>query len=156
MERRYANEVVGYNARMTDVHAAIGRVQLRRLPGWTALRRANAELLTEGLAELERLGAVTLPAVAPSAAPVWHQYTVRVPRRDDVVAAMAAAGVQTAVYYPTPIHRLPAYDLDIDLPVTTAAAREVVSLPVHPALSAADLDLVVSAMTRILTGEDVR
>lgn len=143
MERPYTNEIVGYNARMSDVHAAIGRVQLRRLPGWTALRQANAGLLTDGLAPL---GGMTLPAVAPPAAPVWHQYTVRVPNRDDVVAAMAAAGVQTSVYYPTPIHRLPAYDLDLDLPETAAAAREVLSLPVHPMLSTADVDTVVSAM----------
>ena len=54
MERRYANEIVGYNARMTDLHAAIGRVQLRRLPGWTAARRANAEYLTSALTDVER------------------------------------------------------------------------------------------------------
>jgi perosamine synthetase len=151
MERRYANEVVGYNARMTDLHAAIGRVQLRRLPGWTATRRANAAFLTAGLREPAERAGMVLPAVAAAAEPVWHQYTVRVPERDRLVAALARLGVATGVYYPTPIHRLPAYDLDLDLPETAAAAREVVSLPVHPALAPAQRERVVTALTQALT-----
>jgi dTDP-4-amino-4,6-dideoxygalactose transaminase len=150
MERRYANEIVGYNARMTDLQAAIGRVQLRRLPAWTATRRANAAYLTAALrGQAEHRGAV-LPAVAAAAEPVWHQYTVRVPDRDRLVAALDRLGVQTGVYYPTPIHRLPAYDLDLDLPVTAAAAGEVVSLPVHPALTPAQRERVGTALTQAL------
>ncbi|GAA1255239.1 DegT/DnrJ/EryC1/StrS family aminotransferase [Pseudonocardia aurantiaca] len=150
MERRYANEIVGYNARMTDLHAAIGRVQLRRLPGWTEQRRVNAAFLTAGLGEVAERAGLVLPAVAPEAGPVWHQYTVRAPERDRVVAAMAGVGVQTGVYYPTPIHRLPAYGLDLDLPVTAAASREVVSLPVHPALTPAQRERVVTALTQAI------
>jgi perosamine synthetase len=150
MERRYANEIVGYNARMTDLHAAIGRVQLRRLPGWPARRRANAAFLTGGLGEVAKRAGLVLPVVAPAAGPVWHQYTVRAPERDRVVAALAGMGVQTGVYYPTPIHRLPAYDLDLDLPVTAAASREVVSIPVHPALMPAQRERVVTALTQAL------
>ena len=151
MERRYANEIVGYNARMTDLHAAIGRVQLSRLPAWTATRRANAAYLTEVLREpAERHGAV-LPAVAAAADPVWHQYTIRVPDRDRLVAALDRLGIQSGVYYPTPIHRLPSYDLDLDLPVTAAAAREVVSVPVHPALTPAQRERVGTALAQALT-----
>ena len=146
MERRYENEVVGYNMRMTDLHAAIGRVQLRRLPGWTADRRRHAAFLTAALGrwDLE----LSLPRVAPAARPAWHQYTVRARRRDEVVADLTAQGIPATVFYPTPIHRLPAYDLDLDLPNTTAAAREVLSLPVHPALSSAHLRRVVAAVAR--------
>ena len=104
MEQRYQNELVGYNARMSDLHAAIGRVQLRRLPGWSAARRRNAEFLTGAL---ENVGQLRLPRVGPGARPVWHQYTVRAPRRDQLVATLAALGVPAGVYYPTPIHRLP-------------------------------------------------
>ena len=147
MERRYANEVVGYNARMTDLHAAIGRVQLRRLPEWTAVRRANAAFLTAALNDLAEL---VVPAVTPNAEPVWHQYTVRVPARDQFVAALVGLGVQTGVYYPTPIHRLPAYDLDLDLPATAAAARDVVSLPVHPALTPGQRERIVTAVLQAL------
>jgi perosamine synthetase len=152
MERRYANEVVGYNARMTDLHAAIGRVQLRRLPEWTAIRRANAALLTAVLKDpaLNDLAGLVVPAVAPNAEPVWHQFTVRVPARDRFVAGLATLGVQTGVYYPTPIHRLPAYDLDLDLPATAAAAREVVSLPVHPALTCGQREWIGTAVSQAL------
>ncbi|HLU59352.1 MAG TPA: DegT/DnrJ/EryC1/StrS family aminotransferase [Pseudonocardia sp.] len=151
MEKRYANEVVGYNARMTDLQAAIGRVQLRRLPGWTEVRRRNAAALTGALRGVAAAAGLGLPSVAPGAEPVWHQYTVRAPHRDEVVARLAEFGVPAGVYYPTPIHRLPAYDLDLDLPHTAAAARQVLSLPVHPNLSGAQLDRVVDAVERAVT-----
>ncbi len=151
MEQRNRNEVVGYNARMSDLHAAIGRVQLRQLPGWTADRRRNAEFLTGALKEIADRRQLRLPRVGPGAQPVWHQYTVRAPKRDQLVATLAVLGIPTGVYYPTPIHRLPAYDLDLDLPRTVAAAREVLSLPVHPALSRAQLERIVSGVEQAVT-----
>lgn len=147
MERRYANEVVGYNMRMTDLHAAIGRVQLARLPGWTEERRRNAAILTAGLEPLARHG-IALPRPGVGARPAWHQYTLRAPDRDQLVATLAGLGVHTGIYYPTPIHQLPAYDLELDLPNTAAATRDVLSLPVHPALSAAQLEHVIYAVTQ--------
>ena len=143
MERRYANEIVGYNMRMTDLHAAIGRVQLDALPDRTEQRRRNAAFLSSELAGT----GVVVPPTAPGAAPVWHQYTVRAPDRERLGSRLADRGVGTGVYYPTPIHRLPAYALELDLPVTEQAAAEVLSLPVHPALSRAQLDHVVAAVT---------
>ncbi len=146
MERRYANEVVGYNMRMTDLHAAIGRAQLARLPGWTAQRRRNAAALSAGLGDVP---GVVPPPVAPDAEPAWHQYTVRARDRDRLVAELADRGVRTGVYYPTPIHRLPAYALDLDLPATERAAAEVLSLPVHAALSDEQLDHVVAVVRAV-------
>ena len=119
------SEIIGYNARMTDLHAAIGRVQLRRLPEWTAARRRNAEFLTGGPEQVVPQDLLSVPRVAPSAQPVWHQYTGRVPQRDQLAATLAGLGIQTGIYYPTPIHRLPAFDLDLDLPRTATAAQEV-------------------------------
>ena len=144
MERRYENEIVGYNLRMTDLHAAIGRVQLDHLPERTAQRRRTAAFLGEGLAGTD----LVLPQVAPGADPVWHQYTVRSRVRDELTKRLADRGVGVGVYYPTPIHRLPAYALELDLPVTERAAAEVLSLPVHTALSDAQLDHVVAAVNR--------
>ena len=92
MERRYANEIVGFNLRMTDLHAAIGRVQLGRLPGWTGDRRRNAARLSAGLAEPAAAGGLALPRVAAAAQPVWHQYTVRAPDRDRLIASARPAG----------------------------------------------------------------
>jgi perosamine synthetase len=151
MEKRYANEVVGYNARMTDLHAAIGRVQLGHLPEWTSIRRRNAAVLTEALGDVAARSGLVLPSVAPPAEPVWHQYTIRAPDRDHLMERLAFLGVPTGIYYPTPIHRLPAYDLELELPQTSAAASEVLSLPVHPNLSAAQLDHIVGAVDRAVS-----
>jgi dTDP-4-amino-4,6-dideoxygalactose transaminase len=147
MERRYANELVGYNLRLTDLAAAIGRVQLRKLPAWNDQRRANAAKLDAGLAATP---CVLTPTVAPGATHVYHQYTVRVPavHRDALLEHLAAQGVGSAVYYPTPTHRLPPFAAaaDLALPATEDAAASVLSLPVHPALSDADLDRVATAV----------
>jgi perosamine synthetase len=146
MERRYENEVVGFNMRMSDLNAAIGRVQLRRLPGWNEQRRRNAAFLTAALAGAATAAGLMLPPVADGAVPVWHQYTIRAPQRDRLASALATRGVRTGIYYPTPIHRLPAYGLSLDLPVTDRAATEVLSLPVHPALSVEQLGHLVAAV----------
>ncbi|GAB3667930.1 DegT/DnrJ/EryC1/StrS family aminotransferase [Actinocorallia lasiicapitis] len=143
MEQRYQNEIVGANLRMTDVSAAIGRVQLGKLPAWTSRRRANAGHLTAGITT------ATTPAVRPGAEHVFHQYTVRLPDRDAAQQRLTEAGISSAVYYPTPIHRLPAFALTLDLPETERAAAEALSLPVHPALSGDDLDRIVTAVNEL-------
>ncbi len=145
MERRYENEVVGFNTRMTDIHAAIGRVQLTKLAGWTAKRQANAAFLNANLK-----GVVT-PPTAPGAVHVFHQYTIRVVDhdRDAFAAALAERGVGSGVYYPTPIHRLPSFQLDLDLPVTEIAASQVLSLPIFPSLTDAELETIVEAVNEV-------
>jgi dTDP-4-amino-4,6-dideoxygalactose transaminase len=145
MERRYENEVVGFNARMTDVHAAIGRVQLGKLPAWTKQRQENAHFLDT------HLSGVVVPPVAEGATHVYHQYTIRVAEdRDGFAAALADEyGVGTGVYYPIPNHRLPSFGLSLDLPETERAAREALSLPVHPSLTQADLERVVEAVNAL-------
>ena len=145
MERQYANEVVGFNARMTDIHAAIGRVQLTKVEAWTERRQANAAFLD---AHLE---GVVVPPVAEQATHVYHQYTIRVAEdRDRIVAAMRDEHqVGSGVYYPIPNHELASltqYAPQGDLPVTQQAAREVISLPVHPSLTDADLERIVNAV----------
>jgi len=145
MERRYENELVGFNTRMTDIHAAIGRVQLTRLPHWTAQRRANATFLSENLR------GVVVPPVAAGAQHVFHQYTVRVVDhdRDRFAEELAKRGVGSGVYYPTPIHRLPSFGLSIDLPQTEIAAKQVLSLPVYPGLRKAQLEKIVEAVNAV-------
>jgi dTDP-4-amino-4,6-dideoxygalactose transaminase len=145
MERRYENEVVGFNTRMTDIHAAIGRVQLTKLAAWTEQRQQNAQYLDKNLE------GVVVPPVAPGATHVYHQYTIRVPGhdRDAFAAALQGRGVGSGVYYPIPNHRLPSFGRDLDLPETERAAREVLSLPVHPALSSDDLDRIVEAVNAV-------
>ncbi|MBO1031825.1 DegT/DnrJ/EryC1/StrS family aminotransferase [Tessaracoccus sp. SD287] len=142
MEKQYANEVVGLNNRMTDVHAAIGRVQLTKVLGWTATRRANAAFLDENLQ-----GVIT-PKVAPEATHVYHQYTIRVTEdRDRIVEVLRNEyQVGCGVYYPIPNHRLETFKSPEHLEQTERAAAEVISLPVHPSLSQDDLERIVTAV----------
>lgn len=145
MLKQYENEVVGFNNRMTDVHAAIGRVQLTKVDGWTAQRQQNAAYLS---ANLE---GVTVPPVADGAVHVYHQYTVRVPQdRDGFAAALREQyDIGSGMFYPIPNHRLPSFDVDLELPETERAAREALSLPVHPSLSQDDLERIVAAVNTL-------
>lgn len=148
MERRYENEMIGFNARMTDIHAAIGRVQLTKVLAWTATRQANAAYLDA------HLKGVITPTVAEGANHVYHQYTIRVPDdRDGFMAALKSEfSVGSGVYYPIPNHQLASlnrYAPSHDLPETERAAREVLSLPVHPSLSQSDLERIVDAVNTL-------
>ncbi|MFC1465569.1 MAG: DegT/DnrJ/EryC1/StrS family aminotransferase [Candidatus Brachytrichaceae bacterium NZ_4S206] len=157
MERRYHHEILGYNYRMTDLQAAIGLAQLMRLDAFIARRRANAAYLNE---HIHHPGVVKPNAGCARldcsfAGHVWHQYTVRVldGRRDAAVEKLAQRDVGTGVFYPIPAHRQKhvvdmGYGGD-QLPIAEQAAREVLSLPVHPSLSAGDLRTIVDAVNAL-------
>jgi perosamine synthetase len=149
MEQRYENELVGFNARMTDLHAAIGRVQLKKVAGWTAIRQANAAFYDK------HLGGDVTPKIATDATHVYHQYTIRIPNgRDGFAHALRQEyGIGSGVYYPVPSHRLPSFASfarKFDLPETERAVSEVLSLPIHPSLALADLERVVTAVNALL------
>jgi dTDP-4-amino-4,6-dideoxygalactose transaminase len=148
MERQYENEIAGLNNRMTDLAAAIGRVQLTGLAANNDARRRVASHYTAELVGVEP------PAVAPGAHHVFHQYTVRSIDRDGVLNALNERGVEARVFYPIPIHRLPAYDTDDHLPETEAAAREVLSLPIRPTLTVEEVDHVVQSVAAVTSEED--
>lgn len=144
MEKRYANEIIGFNTRMTDIHAAIGRVQLRKLAEWSEKRQSNARFLSENLS-----GVIT-PPNAPGAVHVFHQYTIRVEHdRDHFASELTDRGVGNGIYYPTPIHRLPSFNLRLELPSTEVAAAQVLSLPVHPSLTQNELETIVQTVNDV-------
>jgi len=145
---RYQNEIVGFNNRMTDIHAAIGRVQVTKVKAWTEQRRKNAAYLDA------HLKGVTVPYVRPGSEHSYHQYTIRLPgvtsqERDQAITDIKAGGVGCDVYYPTPIHRLPSFKLSLDLPVTEEIVKEVISIPVHPSLTQAELEQVISVVNDV-------
>ena len=145
MEQQYKNEVVGFNNRMTDIHAAIGRVQLTKVGGWTKQRQENAAFLS---ANLE---GVTPPPVAEGAVHVYHQYTIRVLEdRDGLAKALREEySIGSGMFYPIPNHQLAPFRVDVDLPETARAAAECLSLPVHPSLSQDDLERIVTAVNAL-------
>ncbi|MFK5584295.1 DegT/DnrJ/EryC1/StrS family aminotransferase [Serinicoccus sp. LYQ131] len=155
MEKQYANEVIGLNNRMTDIHAAIGRVQLTKVAAWTQARQENAAWLDEHLGSVP---GVLTPVVREGCTHVYHQYTIRLEgasaaERDAAVTALREEHrVGCGVYYPTPNHELvslsrfaPAHEL----PETARAAAEVISLPVHPSLTQEDLERVGAAVAAV-------
>jgi dTDP-4-amino-4,6-dideoxygalactose transaminase len=147
MERRYYHDRLGYNFRMTDLHAAIGLAQIERIDEFTARRRANADYFNAHIAN------VITPRAKSGCGHVWHQYTIRVARtRDAAVKKLNDAGIGTGVFYPVPAHQqhhIRAALGEITLPVAEQLAREVISLPVHPQLSQRDLETIVAEVNRL-------
>ena len=164
--RRYVHEILGYNLRMTDIAAAIGMVQLTKLDDFNSGRRRNAAHLT---GELKHAPGLTTPDDVLGH--VFHQYTVRVSggdggrgvvgegdgdrggdgngMRDNLVAYLGEKGIGTGIYYPIPIHKQPLYQklgFEDSLPVSERFADEVLSLPVHPAVSEDDLDYIIETV----------
>ncbi|MCB9099340.1 MAG: DegT/DnrJ/EryC1/StrS family aminotransferase [Anaerolineales bacterium] len=149
MRRRYYHDELGFNFRMTDVHAAIGLAQLKKLWPFTEARINNARFLNQ------HLEGVVTPTVPENSTHVFHQYTIRVPngRRDEVLAGLQAQGIGCGVYYPVPVHQQRVYTelgYAVSLPEAEQAALEVISLPVHPALSSADLETIVAAVNGLV------
>jgi perosamine synthetase len=146
MRRRYYHDELGYNFRMTDVHAAIGLEQLKKLSIFNKKRIENAAYFTE------KLTGVVVPTVPDGYEHVFHQYTIRVPggKRDAMIEYLREHDVGSGVYYPVPIHKQTYYvnDLGYDQTLIEAenAAVEVLSLPVHPGLKDEDLEIIVETV----------
>jgi perosamine synthetase len=147
MTVRYHHDTLGYNFRMTDIHAAIGLAQLAKLPAFNARRREIASHYDAALR------GVIIPRARAGVMHVYHQYTLRVNRRDEFAAALAERGVGTGVYYPIPVHRQKPFEAlgygNEHYPVSERLAGEVLSIPVHPGLSDADVATVIAAVSEV-------
>jgi perosamine synthetase len=147
MTVRYHHDTLGYNFRMTDIHAAIGVVQLAKLAGFNARRRAIAARYDAELHGIE------MPRVRTGVTHVYHQYTLRVPHRDEFAARLSELGVGTGIYYPIPVHlQKPFVALgygDERHPVSERLAGEVLSIPVHPGLTDDEVTTVIGAVNEV-------
>ncbi len=149
MKRRYYHDMLGFNYRMTDLCAAIGLVQLGRFDEFTMKRRMNAAYLSANIKS------VITPKVKEDYCHVWHQYTIRVDGgrdRDVAVKQLNEAGIGTGVFYPVPAHQqsyMREIVGDVSLPVAEQMAQEVISLPVHPQLTQADLNQIVTEVNKL-------
>ena len=162
MSTQYFHEVVGFNFRMTNLMAAIGRVQLKSLDEWTQKRIDNAQYLSD------RIESVRVPVVKDGYKHVFHQYTVLAPEgadRDAMVKQLNDNGIGARIYYPLPIHCQPVFremretsnsvcncghNLNCPhLPVTNAMTKRVFSLPVHPQLTQDDLERIVHEVNKL-------
>lgn len=147
MEKRYHYEMLGYNYRMTDIHAAIGLAQLERLNDFTERRRFNAAYLNS------KIESAITPVEKPGRKHAWHQYTIRVDgNRDAAVEQLDEAGIGTGIFYPIPAHQ---HDYmrrvvgDVTLSVAERLAQQVISLPVHPELTQDELAYIVGEVNKL-------
>ena len=153
-KEKYKSIMLGYNYRMPEVQAALGCVQLKRLPQFLAKRRENAERLT---AKLKKAGNLLLPIEPKYCKHSWYLYTVRLKdvkrnERDIVVEKLRQKGIGAEVYYTNPIHIMPYYSKfrKSRLPETEKAAEQVFSLPIHPSVSTEQIDFISDTVLNLL------
>jgi dTDP-4-amino-4,6-dideoxygalactose transaminase len=143
----YFHEEVGYNSRLDALQAAVLSAKLPHLAGWSAKRRANAAYYDAAFADLPD---VVTPFIDPANESIYNQYTIRVTKRDALKDHLKAKGIGHSVYYPLPLHLQPCFAYlgytPGSCPEAERAAQEVVSLPVYPELTRAQLDEVVAAV----------
>lgn len=154
-EVRYRTDLLGFNFRLTEIAAALGSAQLEKLDGFIERRRANAAFLNEHLDD------VVTPVELPGARHAYQQYTVRVPngRRDELQAALRERDIESVVYYPRTLPSQPLYmELAVEgtFPESERASSEVLSLPVHAALTQDDLEQIVSAVNETMAAVGAR
>jgi dTDP-4-amino-4,6-dideoxygalactose transaminase len=144
---KYTHKMEGVNSRLDGMQAAVLSVKLRHLDDWNSKRRAHADFYLDSLSHDE----FRPQAVNPNAEPVWHLFVVRVAEREALQKKLKDEGVATGIHYPVPLHLQPAYQhrqIPLgSLPVTEAAANQVVSLPMYAELTGSQLELIVNAMT---------
>jgi len=138
MEKRYYNEIIGFNLRMTDIAAAIGLAQLTKIEKWTDARRENAAYFNSNLNN------VVTPHVPGGFSHSYHQYTIRVKnnQRNLLQEHLEIQGIGSSIYYPTLINELPAYNQYVELPESKKATEELLSIPIYPQLSKKSLEKI--------------
>jgi dTDP-4-amino-4,6-dideoxygalactose transaminase len=157
MRRRYFHDEIGWNARMDAIQGAVLSVKLKRVDASNVRRREIAALYDRlfrdaGLAGKSVADGIVLPWTDPRAEPVFHQYVIRAPRRDELRAFLGEQGVGSEVYYPLPLHLQESlaflgYKAG-DFPESERAANEVVALPIYPELRDDEVETVVDAVRR--------
>ena len=145
--KTYFHEEVGFNSRLDALQAVVLKAKLPYLAGWSAKRRENAAYYDAAFADLAE---ITTPFIDPANESIFNQYTIRVETRDDLKAHLASRGIGHSVYYPLPLHLQPCFSYlgyrEGSCPVSEQASHEVLSLPVFPELTRAQLDEVVAAV----------
>lgn len=144
---KYHHDYIGYNFRMTDIEAAIGLAQLKKVDKFDDLRIKNAAYLDDGLKDVK---GITTPVVAKGCRHVYHQYTIKVEGdRDKWIDFLTEKGIGSGIYYPIPLYNQKVYKnlgYNQSLPVTDEIVKKVISIPVHPSLSKDDLDEIIKVL----------
>lgn len=144
-KKKYNHEVLGVNSRLDALQAAILRVKLRHLDRWNEGRAAVAKRYSEGITASE----VTRPTKLEGNTHIFNQYSIRVPERDDFQNYLSERDIPTAIHYPIPLHRQPAFQhvgRNMGVPVSEKVSEEIISLPMYPGMPESDQDLVIETI----------
>ncbi len=145
--KQYFHDEVGFNSRLDALQAAILQAKLPHLEGWSAKRRANAAYYDRAFADVPE---IRTPFVDPANESIYNQYTIRTERRDGLQSFLKERGIGTAIYYPLPLHLQPCFAYlgykQGSCPESERAAAEVLSLPIYPELTTAQLDEVIEGV----------
>jgi dTDP-4-amino-4,6-dideoxygalactose transaminase len=147
--KKYYNNIIGYNSRLDEIHAAILRVKLRYLDSWNETRRAKAECYNNLLRGL----GLKLPEVVSGAIHIYHLYIIRHQKRTEIIKGLENSQIGCGVYYPVPLHRQEAYKLQysaVSLPVVEAASKETFAIPLYPEMTDGQLTYVAAELSKIL------
>lgn len=157
---KYHYQMLGINSRLDALQAAILRVKLPHLNDWSKTRRQNARRYRTLFENHGLLNVVQLPIEPEGYTHVYNQFSIRLKDRDELRSHLQSCGIPTEIYYPYPLHLEPAYAFlgykAGDLPVSEAACREVVSLPIYPELTEGQMETVVSANAEFYASSDLR
>ncbi len=155
---RYVSDYPGTNLHMTEMQAAIGRVQLRKLDMMNKKRRAIASMYNEAFS---RINEIETPVEREGCIHVYHQYVIKVPEsdRDELSRFLISRGIATAIHYPLPLHLQPLYKhLGYEPkqnPTAIELSKKLLSIPVHPLLTGKEVEFIITTITSFFNGEEM-
>ena len=145
--KTYFHDEVGYNSRLDALQAVVLLAKLPHLESWSSARRRNAEYYNDAF---KGMSDIRTPVIDPANVSIYNQYTLRVSRRDQLQEHLKKKGIGNSIYYPLPLHLQPCFSYlgysEGAFPESEKAAKEVISLPIYPELTTAQLDEVISAV----------
>ncbi len=145
-KERYVHEILGVNSRLDAFQAAILRIKLKYIDQWNQNRIDNAKKYSE---RLKNINGLIVPAFESYSKHIFHQYTLRVPRRDELQNYLKEKNIPSMIYYPIPLHLQPAFRIfaeGVNLPVTSKLSKEVISLPMHPDLLEEEINYITNSI----------
>lgn len=142
MVKGYDSKIFGLNLRLPEINAAIAKIQIKKLPKFIQSRRHNAKLLSELLSDTK----IKIPFEGKNEKFNWSLYTIATKNRDSILKKLNSKGIGAAVYYPTPVHKIPIYKIKSKLANTDWASKHVLSLPVHPKVSVKNIEYIAKSV----------
>ncbi|MHA7733426.1 DegT/DnrJ/EryC1/StrS family aminotransferase [Nitrosopumilus sp. S6] len=142
MIKGYDSKIFGLNLRLPEINAAIAKIQIKKLPKFIQSRRRNAKLLSDLLSDTK----IQIPFERKNEKFNWSLYTITTKNRDSILKKLNSKGIGAAAYYPTPVHKIPIYKIKSKLTNTDWASKHVLSLPVHPNVSAKNIEYIAKTV----------